>query len=143
MGNKKDSKIIKYRPAHNWKYQLLEDFSIRLDKRFKEDKIVPNFIYLKKDGWITIKAHYCWDGCTFPAIQTKRTKRAGALHDALYQLFRAGLLPIDMRDWADRWFKKILIQDKFMFPNLYYKSVSKYGLKYAKPQKEYDVLIAP
>ena len=141
MGSKK----IMYCETSRWKYQLLRKFKIQLDKTFDSGRGIDGFIFLNKAGLLTIYKGYCWDGASGPTIDTKSTMRASLVHDALYQLMRAGKLKIDYRDWADRWLRDLGIKDGMFRWRAWawYYAVRRFSEKYAKPQKEYDIHYAP
>jgi len=50
--------------------------------------IIPGFVSLDSDGWLTVYALYAWDGASHPAIQDKHNMRPSLFHDAGYQLLR-------------------------------------------------------
>lgn len=94
-----------------YKYQLYQAHVI-------ETGIVPalpvntTFIGLSKEGQLTIKMGYAWDGPSGPAIDTRNFMRGSLVHDALYQLLREGHLKGDaVRKDADRLLRKICKED--------------------------------
>ena len=60
---------IAYRKPRKYKYQVLEDFSIRTDIR--GHNINLRFLSLSPDGLLTIHNGYAWDGPSGPTIDTK------------------------------------------------------------------------
>lgn len=76
-----------------------------------------------KDGKVTIKKDYCWNGCTF-AVDTKKTYNASLIHDSLYQY--GNQLGMD-RYVADRYFLRQLRKDGFEFSKAYYWGVIIFG----------------
>lgn len=92
----KDS--IKYRSGY--KYQLSVDHK-QIVPIFPDIDILAQFIMLTKDGVLTIKSGYAWDGASGPTIDTKSSMRGSLLHDALYQLMRSMLLPHSWRSKVD------------------------------------------
>lgn len=75
------------------------------------DNLRSPWVRLTLDGMLEIRAGYAWDGPSGPTIDTKSTMRASLVHDALYQLMRAGMLAQDARDEADKLLFDLLIQD--------------------------------
>lgn len=61
---------------------------------------VPGYIMLDASGLLSIESCYAWDGAT-GAIDTANFMRGSLAHDALYQLMREGLLPLECRKAAD------------------------------------------
>ena len=52
--------------------------------------ISTDWISLSKEGILSIRSGYAWDGPSGPTIDTKNTMRGSLVHDALYQLMREG-----------------------------------------------------
>lgn len=87
--------------------------------------LMHHFIPLKtpiklKGGWarmslagqLIISDGYMWDGPSGPALDTLNMGRASLIHDVVYQLIAAGLLP--KRPWkrlADQEFRTVMRQD--------------------------------
>lgn len=100
---------IRYRTGY--KYQLVNDYRVQTDI-MPECDIETEFVQLARDGWLTIRHGYAWDGASGPAFDTYNFMRGSLVHDAL-----AGLL----RDYylrRDKWFtainrelQKICIED--------------------------------
>ena len=66
-------------------------------------------VELNPEGMLYIKANFIWDGASGFTIDTPATIRASLVHDALYQLIKAGAdIP---RKKADRLLYKIMRQD--------------------------------
>jgi hypothetical protein len=61
---------------------------------------------------IKIAAGYAWDGAT-RATDPREFMRTSALHDALYQMGREGLLPASARAASDEIMRKVAIMDGF------------------------------
>ena len=70
-----------------------------------------DYLDLVSDGSLHIRAGYAWDGPSGPAIDTKNFMRGSLVHDALYQLLRAGLLGAQWREPADRALQRICRED--------------------------------
>ncbi len=88
---------LKY--SKNNKYTLLEEFVYWTD--IMGATLDTEFISLAKDGELTIKEFYSWDGAS-GAVDSKNFIVPSLVHDALYQLLRLKLLPKEYRKKADR-----------------------------------------
>lgn len=85
---------MKYRDLYGWKYQLLETHHERTPiKPVGQYEIDTDFIRLDLFGNLTVRAGYCWDGPSGPAVDTDNFMCPSLVHDALYQLIRMGKLP--------------------------------------------------
>jgi hypothetical protein len=82
---------ICYRKLKNYKYQILEKFSIQLDIKPDWD-INYTFVSLSSGGVLAAKEYYAWDGPSGPTLDTKNFMRGSLAHDALYQLMRLSAL---------------------------------------------------
>jgi len=105
---------MKYRKIGNkkWKYRLAEDYVRQLAPILNLTDIWTPFIcFFPSDGLLKVSEYYAWDGASGPTIDTKDSMKASLVHDALYQLMRAGLLPVEYRKFADYEFKKILVEE--------------------------------
>ena len=98
-----------YRKLTNYKYQLVEDFSYRISIEGFEAN--HPFIKLDKEGNLTVKKSYAWDGASGPTIDTRNAMRASLVHDVLYQLLRLELITQDQVKPADQLFRKMLVED--------------------------------
>lgn len=106
---------IRYKPG--LKYQTQNFFWVQTPLSGKHsriedpDNIRSPWVRLTLDGVLEIKAGYAWDGASGPTFDTKSTMRASLVHDALYQLMRAGKLSQEDRAAADRLLYDLMIQD--------------------------------
>ncbi|MHC4377405.1 MAG: hypothetical protein ACYS26_12465 [Planctomycetota bacterium] len=108
-----------YRRLAGYRYQTLEPFELRLHLPLvlPEPARIPDlegapWVRLGRRGKLTIRAGYAWNGPSGPAIDTRDFMRASLVHDALYQLMRAGELDHrDWRAWADRVLRDLVIAD--------------------------------
>ena len=98
-----------YRSVKNYKYQTTEDMSITLDHDF-EAKGVDNFLKIKRQK-LFIEKGYAWDGASGPTWDDKSTMMASLVHDALYQLLRAGIIHESRRLDADAELERIAVED--------------------------------
>ena len=92
---------------YKYKFKVEENFSIELP--FK----IPDFEHpyaSSKDGILSIKRGYAWDGASGPIINTRDTLVASLVHDVLYQAMRLNLIKSskENRKIADKNFFEIL-----------------------------------
>ena len=92
---------------YKYKFKVEENFSIELP--FK----IPDFVHpyaSLKDGILSVKRGYAWDGASGPIINTRDTLVASLVHDVLYQAMRLNLIKSskDNRKIADKNFFEIL-----------------------------------
>ncbi len=100
---------IRYRSGY--KYQLVNDYSLRVSVR-PEENIATEFIELTVEGMLLIRRGYAWDGPSGPTIDTKDFMRGSLVHDALYQLMRNEKISRhEWRDEADMELKRICLED--------------------------------
>ena len=100
---------IKYRTGY--KYWLANDYKVRTDIVPGVD-IVTEFIELTRDGALTIRHGYAWDGASGPTLDTANFMRGSLVHDALAGLMRDGYL--ERSTWftpVNRELRKICIED--------------------------------
>jgi hypothetical protein len=80
-----------------WKYKI--DETCTFQTQIKPDTLISTeWITLTPSGLLTLQAGYAWDGAS-GAVDTKSFMRGSAVHDALFQLIRLGLLD-------KQWFKE-------------------------------------
>jgi hypothetical protein len=130
------------RYCKGYKYQLRDPYTCPV-KIFPEKNIVTELVRLDADGLLTIRKYFAWDGCTFPAIDTKTNMRGGLIHDALYYLLRTGMLNQEWRMRADQELYLAMLQDGALpFRAEYYRwAVNTFGDHAAKDARK--ILIAP
>ena len=137
-----DDKHITYRKGY--KYQLVETYQIQTDLFGYEIDTV--YIALTKNGLLTIRVGYTWDGCSGPTIDDETNMRGGLVHDAFYQLLREGLLPSEYRHLADHLLKQICLEDGMnpIRAAYYFEGVEHFGSSAAqKGNNPYPILVAP
>jgi hypothetical protein len=107
--------IVSTRPRilyrEGYKYQLNQKYSIQLKKIRPKHYIETPFISLGVNGRLDIEYGYAWDGASGPTRDTDSAMRGSLVHDALYQLMRMKVLPIEWRDEADDLFWNIIRED--------------------------------
>ncbi len=84
-------KQMYYRSLRKYKYELLEDYVIQVYE-FQHQEVETPFFKLERDGKLTIRRGYCWDGPSGPTIDTANFMRGSLVHDALYQMIRERIL---------------------------------------------------
>ena len=92
---------------YKYKFKVEENFSIELP--FKIPDFVHSYASLK-DGILSVKRGYAWDGASGPIINTRDTLVASLVHDVLYQAMRLNLIKSskENRQIADKNFFEIL-----------------------------------
>lgn len=96
-------------------YVLDEDFEIRTEILGVEARTIslrPAHItsaHITKDGLITIRAGFVWDGPSGPTIDSPSSMRASLAHDILYAFIRAGAMKD--REAADKELYRIAVED--------------------------------
>ena len=91
---------------------------------------------LTRDGFLTIKQGYRWDGCT-GMIDTSTNMLAGLVHDCLYQMMRESYLPFKLREKVDRVFQSLLEDcgSWYLTQKIAYWVVRNFGAKHATPKE--------
>ncbi len=127
-----------YRVLRPYKYQLRDDYSVPIDLAPSEPVVHP-FVRLERDGLLTLRAGYAWDGPSGPALDTRNFMRASLVHDALYQLMRLGLLDHGVhRAHADAILRALCLEDGMSAwrAGLAYHAVRLFGARHATPRTE-------
>lgn len=138
---------IRYQKGYKYQLKRSEWFHVGIPgnhSRIESENIHDPWIRLRKDGVLEIRAGYAWDGASGPTFDTKSTFRASLVHDALYQLMRAGKLSQNDRDEADKALFLLLVQDGCWEwrAKLWLATVRKFAGYAAKRQNE-PILEAP
>ena len=137
----RNSRAIKYRKGY--KYQLAEDFNIHTS--ITGYNVRCEFIRLTADGVLTIKKGYASDGPSGPTIDTLNFMRGSFVHDALYQLIRAGLIPGGCKDIADSMLYVLCLEDGMNAVRAYfvYRAVRWKGADALYPSSDNQIIVAP
>ncbi len=98
-----------YRKLNTYKYKLTD--ASTFDTGLTGYDVSHEFIKLNAEGAITISTGYAWDGASGPTRDSISSMRASLVHDALYQLFREGLLPQKYVKQSDQLFRRTLVAD--------------------------------
>jgi hypothetical protein len=101
---------IKYKDASGYKYQTVER-AVFKTPIINAAAMIPGFVELLQDGTLTVFPGYAWDGASGPTIDTKSSMRASLVHDAFYQLMRAGKLGQEWRGVVDQVLYQLCVAD--------------------------------
>ncbi len=93
-----------------YKYQLVFGFSVKTGIHCGE-LIDTKYLKLNLNGILIVRQGYAWDGPSGPAFDTPAFMRPSLVHDALYQLFRMGLLSVIWRINADKLLYSMCVED--------------------------------
>lgn len=132
--------MILYKKRRKYKYNLHSD--VVYETGINVDNPTDlGLLIIDRDGKMTIRKGYSWDGPSGPAIDTKNFMRGSLIHDALYQLLRGKVLPPHLRKRADEILRDICLEDGMSKIRAWwvYKGVRLGGACAAKP----DLLSAP
>ena len=124
---------------YKYKFKVEENFSIELP--FK----IPDFVHpyaSLKDGILSVKRGYAWDGASGPIINTRDTLVASLVHDVLYQAMRLNLIKPskENRKIADKNFFEILKMNgvNSFRSKVWYLAVKLFGKKSTKSLQDND-----
>ena len=124
---------------YKYKFKVEENFSIELP--FK----IPDFVHpyaSLKDGILSVKRGYAWDGASGPIINTRDTLVASLVHDVLYQAMRLNLIKSskENRQIADKNFFEILKMNgvNSIRRKVWYLAVRLFGKKSTKSLQDND-----
>ena len=135
---------MKYR-KRNWKYDLPE--RVTFQTRIKPDRILrTDWITLHPDGTLILEAGYAWDGPSGPTFDTPDSLRGSAIHDALYQLMKLGLLDRKWFDASNRELLRWLKRDGMWWfrRRAWYRAVQRYGEAYmTRDDDDQTIYVAP
>jgi hypothetical protein len=98
-----------YRSLQGWKYQTTALY-VHQTPIYGHDVSTP-WIRLNAEGQLIIQPGYCWDGASGPTWDSPCSMRGSLVHDAIFQLIRLNLLPLNIKPIADLLFHDILIDD--------------------------------
>ena len=133
--------MIKYRKCKPFGcYELLKSYTLKTKVKI-DHIVVSGCISLTHRGYLLIETGYEWDGAS-GAINTPNYARASLVHDALYELMRARLIPLSSRRAADKLLREICIEDgmtKLRAWNAYL-WVRLFGKSSAAPQDNYSLM---
>ncbi len=90
---------MKYRELRGYKYQLAESLSVSVPTL--ADLTVSARWFVLEKGLLTIAEGYCWDGASGPTYDSANSMTPSLVHDAGYQMIRAGLIPANRQGDID------------------------------------------
>lgn len=127
-----------------YKYQLVEEYSCVVSI-LPEQTIYDGYVVLDTRGNLNIRKGYAWDGPSGPTIDTSTFMRGSLVHDALYQLIRAGKLDSSHREQADKELRRICLEDGMYRIRAWwvYQAVRNHGASAADPKNRKKVYKAP
>jgi len=127
-----------------YKHQVKYDFTVYIHELLIYGEVEYDFIHLK-DGWLTIRAGFGWDGASGLTVDTKSSFRGSCIHDALYRLIRQEILPPEVKQLADKILKYVCILDGMWEwrAGAWYRAVDKYGDAATDPRNRIRVKVAP
>lgn len=130
--------------SEGWKYRLEAQYEDVIPIH-PPNHIRTEYITLLANGYFVIKKGYASDGPSGPTIDTPSAMRGSFIHDALFQLIRAGLLPDSFRAEADELYKNTCIEDGMpkIRAWLHFKALRLFGANAARPSSESQILTAP
>ena len=117
-----------------YKHQVQELFVHPID--LGDEPIIEDF-YRYENRLLYIYKGYTWDGASGPTMDNSKCKIPSLVHDVLYQMMRLGQLDRSYREYADRLFYEMLINENFWQPRawVWYKFVRKFSEKYTRKPK--------
>ena len=102
------------RRARGWKYELTEDYLAQVYFVYPKagrGVACDEWISLNEQAWLRVAKGYAWDGPSGPTFDTETFMRGSLVHDALYQLIRAGELVGAQRKGADLELRRVCRED--------------------------------
>lgn len=141
---------VLYRDLVGYRYQLVQDYSLAVailpSEAIHEPPKQP-FLILDRDGVLTIKKGYAWDGPSGPTIDTPNFMRGSLVHDALYQLMRTARIGQEQRRYADDLLRTLCLQDGMSALRAWYVRLAVHwfaaGAAAVQPERSYVVHRAP
>ena len=128
--------IIKFKHTYPYKYKLIEDVIVGIG--IMDIPIDHPYIKLTPGGVLIIKKGYAWNGSSGLSIDPKTNHGASLVHDALYQLFRTELLPIEYRNMSDVIYRCLCLKAGMWPPRAWwsYYALDWFGAYSATPGRE-------
>lgn len=125
--------LLQYKKRRTYKYTLAAPYCFET-KWINAPEINTQHIQLKPNGLLQINSCYSWDGASGPMPDFSSIMRASLIHDALYQLLRAQLLPKSYRKAADQILLEVCLADGMnaVLAHWVYSCVRLFGHRYIK-----------
>lgn len=119
-----------------YKYELVQDCSN--PTRIKGKEVDTDYFKLTKEGQLTAKKGYRWDGASGPTIDGASTMRATLFHDLIWQLMQEGYVTENYRNYSNKLFRSMLIEDGMWRwrANVWYYTVDMVGRPYVKIKRK-------
>ena len=125
-----------YRNIERYKYQLAQPMTFSTG--IEGHSFKTTYFTMFPDGMFVVKEGYLWDGPSGPTVDTPDSMRGSLLHDSLYECVRRELLPLSIKDRADRLLHDICTEDGMdkHRADLWYDMVSKFAWSSCIPGTE-------
>ena len=136
------SNQIKYKAGY--RYHVVEDYHHEIRLPVKGLVQCGPFLECDRSG-LLVKTGYASDGPTnAPHVKGAMRATIGA-HDPLYQLIRAGILPMSFRPLADEEMLCVSVEDRMnaVLASAFFLGVRAFGEKYAEKESINSVIISP
>lgn len=130
--------------SKGYKYHLKKSFSIKI-QIYPKKAISTEWMTLTPTGWLTLRKGYAWNGASGPTFDSLSSMRASAVHDAIYQFIRLGLLSRGCKGIADQILHDLCTIDG-MIPlraDMWEEGVHWFGTSSIDPASEPEILEAP
>jgi hypothetical protein len=103
-----------------YKYQLTRDCGFKTSVFPWRRIVLGDYLELAPNGVLTIRKGYAWDGPSGLTIDTKTGMQGSLVHDALYEMMRAGVLDRRWRHQADKELRRICREDGMLWVRAWY-----------------------
>lgn len=125
-------------------YQLTESYGCFTAIYPNKDIHTPQ-VTLKTTGELFIREYFTWDGASGPAIDTVSAIRGSCEHDALFYLFRQGLLDQKWFKEANNQIEQTCLADGMheIRADVWEFTLNRFGRDAANPKNRREVLKAP
>jgi hypothetical protein len=125
-----------YRDITPYKYQLAA--TIHFDTGIKGYSFIATYLGMTPSGTLIIREGYIWNGASGPTFDTMDSMKGSLIHDALYECMRRGLLPLTIREKADRILHDVCTSEGMLKKraDLWYDMVQKFAEGSARPGTE-------
>jgi hypothetical protein len=125
-----------YRDIQRYKYQLAEPMAFMTG--ITGYSFDAEFIEMTPEGQLTILTGYIWNGASGPTFDTMDSMKGSLVHDALYECMRRELLPLSIREKADRILHDVCTSEGMLKKraDLWYDMVQKFAEGSARPGTE-------
>lgn len=124
----KSDKRICYRKIRPYKYKLLNTYNLVFPRMIDIEPVSLQGLFKISRLGLEVSEGYAWDGLSF-VYDTKASFVGGLVHDVLYQAIREGLLPVEMKAFADELFYFLLKEcnENPVYALFLFKGVQRFG----------------